>query len=416
MTSAVEAAPPIATEVGKAPAAWQRARFVVILGALSAFGPLSIDMYLPGLPELTDDLGTGAAQVQLTISACLLGLAFGQLVAGPLSDARGRRGPLLVGLAGYSVASLLCAVAPNVGALVTFRMLQGFAGAAGIVIARAIVRDLHSGVAAARFFSTLMLVHGLAPILAPVAGGQILRVTDWRGVFVVLAAIGGTLLLAAGAGLPETLPAERRQTGGVGGTLTTFGRLMRDRAFVGRALTLGLGSAGMLSYIAGSPFVLQKIYGVSPQVFSACFGLNALGLMIAGQVNRRLVGRVPPPRLLQDGLMASAAGGLALLAVVVLDGGLAMVLAALFLMVASLGFVFPNATALALSAHPEAAGSASALLGVVQFTTGAAVAPLVGIAGEATAVPMALVIAASAAAALLIFIRFGRTTGVRTED
>ena len=390
----------------------RQVRLVVILGSLSAFGPLSIDMYLPGLPELTDDLGTGASQVQLTLSACLLGLASGQLVAGPVSDARGRRPPLLVGLAGYAVASLLCAFAPSIWALVALRFAQGFAGAAGIVIARAVVRDLHSGVAAARFFSLLMLVNGLAPILAPVFGGQLLRVTTWRGVFVVLALIGVLLFFAAATGLAESLSPERRQTGGVRTVFATFGRLLADRVFVGRALALGLGAAGMFAYIAGSPFVLQGIYGASPQLFSVMFGANALGLVLAGQVNGRLVGRVPLSRLLLLGLIGTSAGGAALLTVVAIGGGgLAGVLPALFLVVASLGFVFPNATALALQAHPRAAGSASSLLGLLQYATGAAVAPLVGLAGEETALPMALVIAGCGAAALVAFLGLGRAAG-----
>jgi DHA1 family bicyclomycin/chloramphenicol resistance-like MFS transporter len=397
---------------GRLRAGQGRVRLVLILGSLSAFGPLSIDMYLPGLPELAHDLETGASQVQLTLSACLLGLASGQLVAGPISDARGRRRPLLVGLAGYAIVSLLCAAAPTIGALVLLRYAQGFAGAAGIVIARAIVRDLHSGVAAARFFSLLMLVNGLAPILAPLAGGQLLRFTDWRGVFVVLAGIGVMLLLAAAFGLSESLPPERRQPGGIRTVVATFGRLLADRVFVGRALALGFGAAGMFAYIAGSPFVLQGIYGASPQTFSVMFGANALGLVIAGQINGRLVGRVPLPRLLCAGLVGTATGGAALLTVVAVGGiGLVGLLPALFVVVASLGFVFPNATALALQAHPRAAGSASALLGLVQYATGAAVAPIVGLAGEDTALPMALVIAACGVSALAAFLLLGRAAG-----
>ena len=375
-------------------------RLVVLLGALSAFGPLSIDMYLPGLPDLRREFGTGASQTQLTLSACLLGLATGQLVAGPVSDALGRRRPLLVGLAAYAAASLLCALAPSVGALVGLRFAQGFAGAAGIVIARAVVRDLHAGEAAARYFSVLMLVNGAAPILAPIVGAQLLRVTDWRGVFVVLAIIGGVLLLSAAAGLGETVPADRRQPGGLRATLGTFRRLAGDRAFVFHALPCGFALGAMFAYIAGSPFVLQDIHGLSPQGFSLCFGLNALGLMGAGQINRALIGRAALPRLLAFGLLGNAAGGVALLAVLLAGVGLSGILPALFLVVASLGFVLPNATALALSAHPRTAGSASALLGLLQYALGAAAAPLVGLAGESTAVPMALTVAVAGALAL----------------
>jgi DHA1 family bicyclomycin/chloramphenicol resistance-like MFS transporter len=377
----------------------RRVRLLLILGALSAFAPLSIDMYLPALPALGRGFGVSAAQVQLTLSACLLGLALGQLVAGPLSDALGRRRPLLVGVAAYTVASLLCVLAPSVGALVAVRFVQGLAGAAGIVIARAVVRDRYAGVAAARYFSLLMLVNGLAPILAPVIGGQLLRVTSWRGVFVVLAAIGALLLLATASGLDETLAPADRHTGGLPATLATFRRLLADRFFVGYALSSGLSFAAMFAYIAGSPFVLQDIYGLSPQLFSLVFGVNALGIMAASQINGRLVDRVPLPRLLAVGLAMTALGGIAVLAAVLGHVGLIGVTPALCVVVSSQGIVLPNATSLALSGHPRTAGSASALLGVLQYVIGAAAAPLVGVGGTATALPMAVVIAALGSAA-----------------
>ncbi len=362
-------------------------------------------MYLPGLPALLTDFNTGASQIQLTLSACLIGLAVGQLVAGPISDTFGRRFPLLIGLVGFAVASVLCAFAPTIGVLIGLRFVQGFAGAAGIVIGRAIVRDMHAGQAAARYFSMLMLVNGSAPILAPIVGGQILRYTSWQGVFAVLALIGCALFLAAFLGIRETLPPERRQGGGVAGTLRTFRRLVTDRSFIGYAAALGLSIAAMFAYISGSPFVLQEIYGVSPQQFSFLFGMNALGIVIAGQINARLIGRVPLKRLLGGGITASTTGGiLLLLTVTVLGGALPMVLISLFMVVASLGFIMPNATALALSAHPTTAGSASALLGLLQYLVGALAAPLVGIGGEDTALPMAIIIATLGSSALFVYI------------
>ncbi|MFL5628243.1 MAG: Bcr/CflA family multidrug efflux MFS transporter [Ktedonobacteraceae bacterium] len=389
----------------------RRVQLVFILGALTAFGPLSIDMYLPALPSLTRDFGTGAAQTQLTLSACLLGLALGQAIAGPISDELGRRRPLLVGLASYAFASLLCVVAPSVYALVLLRLVQGFAGSAGIVIARAIVRDLHSGIAAARFFSLLMLVNGLAPILAPLCGGLLLRFTSWRGVFVVLTVIGALLLLAATTSLSETLPPDRRQSGDIPATITTFRRLLASRSFIGYALSCGLAFAALFAYISGSPFVLQGIYGISPQLFSVIFSMNALGLVAASQVNGRLVGRVSPRRLLAAGLTATAIGGLALLSVVNFAGiGLVGILLALFVVVSSLGFVLPNATTLALADHPRNAGSASALLGMLQYAIGASVAPLVGAFGTGTALPMSVVIAALGVSALLVFVLLGRAS------
>ena len=370
-----------------------RARVVVILGALSAFGPLSIDMYLPGLPSLGATLDAPAWAVQLTLTACLAGLALGQIVAGPLSDRFGRRRPLIAGVVAYAAASLLCAVAPSVFALVVLRFVQGVAGAAGIVIARAIVRDMHSGAAAARFFSLLMLVNGLAPILAPVIGGQILRVTTWRGVFVVLAAIGVALAVAAAAGLRETLAPADRHRGGVRETLVTFGRLLGDRSFVGHALACGLSFGAMFAYISGSPFVLQDIYGASPQLFSVMFAVNALGIVAASQANRALLRRADPRALLRGALGVQAAAAVTLLAAVTAGAGVWPIVVLLFVVVASVGVVFPNATALALADHPRVAGSASGLLGVLQFIVGAAAAPLVGVGGTGTAVPMATLIA-----------------------
>jgi DHA1 family bicyclomycin/chloramphenicol resistance-like MFS transporter len=400
-------APPSPPEAAQGP---HRLRLVLILGSLTAFGPLSIDMYLPSLPALSQDFAASTSETQLTLSACVLGLAAGQIITGPLSDALGRKRPLFIGLATYALASLLCSLAPSVGLLIACRFLQGISGAAGIVIARAIVRDLHSGVALAKFFSVLLLVTGLAPILAPIFGGLLLRFTSWRGIFITLTLIGALLLLAAATGLRETLPPDRRQHGGIRATFTTFHQLLTTRAFLGFALSSGLAFAGMFSYISGSPFVLQDIYGVSPQVFSLIFGSNALGFVLAGQINGRLVGQVPLIRLLSLGLVATATGGVALLLVVSIGGiGLPGILPALFVTVTSLGFVLPNATSLALSGQPRIAGSASALVGVLQFSIGAAAAPLVGSFGNSTALPMAVVIATCGVSALGIFLLLGRS-------
>ncbi|MDX6732677.1 MAG: transporter, family, multidrug resistance protein, partial [Baekduia sp.] len=265
-----------------------RPLLVGVLGSLSAFGPLSIDMYLPALPAMADDLHAAPSLVQLTLTACLLGLAAGQLVGGPISDARGRRGPLLAGLAVYVVASALCALAPSVGVLIALRFVQGAAGSFGIVIGRAVVRDLHEGREAARLFAALILVNGVAPILAPVIGAGILHVTSWRGVFAVLAVIGAGLLVVVAAVLGETLPAADRHAGGLRATLRTFRELLGDRGFVGCVLSAGLAFAAMFAYISGSPFVLQDVYGASPAVFAVLFGINGLGIVLAGRLSSRL--------------------------------------------------------------------------------------------------------------------------------
>ncbi|MEV5080194.1 multidrug effflux MFS transporter [Streptomyces sp. NPDC056159] len=313
----------------------------LILGGLTATPPLAMDMYLPSLPEVTRSLHAPAATVQLTLTACLAGMALGQIVVGPMSDRWGRRRPLLAGLAVYVLATALCAFAPNVETLVAFRLAQGLSGAAGIVIARAVVRDLYDGVAMARFFSTLMLISGVAPIVAPLIGGQILRVTDWRGVFVVLTVVGALLAVVVWTRLPETLPPARRHGGGVGETLGSMRRLLADRAFTGYLLAGGFAFAALFAYIAASPFVIQEIYGASPQTYSLLFGLNSVGLVIVGQINGRvLVGRVRLDRVLAVGLavVILAATGLLLMAAGVFgDVGLVPVAAALFVLMSAMG-------------------------------------------------------------------------------
>jgi DHA1 family bicyclomycin/chloramphenicol resistance-like MFS transporter len=395
--------------MARSPRLLSHGRLVLLLGSLSAFGPLSMDMYLPGLPSMARDLDAPAWAAQLTITASMIGLAGGQLVAGPISDARGRRRPLLVGLAAYVAASLLCAMAPDIWLLLAFRVIQGAAGAAGIVIARAIVRDLHTGVAAARTFALLMLVNGLAPILAPLVGGELLHVTDWRGIFVVLAVIGAVLLLAAWTMLAETLAPDARHGGGLASTVRVFGRLVGDREYMGYALALGLAFGAMAAYIGGSPFVLQDIYGASPQVFSLLFALNAAGIVAASQVGRAVVDRYGPRTLLDVGVSMSAVGGLGALASVLLDTGLPTLLPSFFLLVSCIGLVFPNATALALADHPRTAGSASAGLGLSQFAIGAVAAPLAGVGGAETALPLGIVAAVLSVGSLVsLFVLSGR--------
>ena len=386
-----------------------RVRIALILGTLSAFGPLSLDMYLPALPTLADEFSSSTSYAQLSLTACMVGLALGQLLAGPLSDVRGRRIPLIVGLVLYTIASGLCLVSPTMGSFVALRFIQGMAGAAGIVISRAVVRDVYEGPELTRFFSLLMLVNGVAPIAAPIIGGQILTYTSWRGVFILLSLIGALALLAVIFGLGETLPAQKRSSGGLRQTLLTFGKIARNRRFMGYALTQGFAMAGMFAYISGSPFVLQKIYGVSPQMFSICFAINGLGIILASQIAGRLAGKVSETRLLIAGLLTAAAGGTSLLIAILAGGGLITVLIPLFLVVSSVGLINTASFALAMADQAKSAGSASALIGVMTFLLGGLVAPLVGLGGEETAVPMGVVIAcADLGALLLYFVMIGR--------
>jgi len=367
------------------------ARTVVVLGLLSTFGPLSLDLYLPALPQLADDLGASASLAQLSITACLVGLAVGQLVAGPLSDRLGRRRPLIVGLVAFLLASVACAVAPSAAVLVLLRLVQGLAGAAGIVISRAIARDLYSGRALMIFFSRLLLVAGLAPVIAPVLGGQLTRIMTWRGIFGVLAGFGAVLLLAGLFGLKETLPPERRVVGGFRRTLQGYNTLLHDRFFVGCALSSGLAGASMFAYIAGSTFVLQRIYGMSPQGFSLVFGCISLGLVAAAQGGARLALIWPLPRVLGFGLTINLFGATALLITVISELPLWALIGALVIMVCAVGLIFPTANALAMADYPDLAGTASSLQGLSQFVFGAVAAPLVGIAGEQTALPLGIV-------------------------
>ncbi|GAA2098438.1 multidrug effflux MFS transporter [Microlunatus panaciterrae] len=382
-----------------------RTRGIIVLGLLSTFGPISLDLYLPALPQLADDLQASASSSQLSITACLLGLAAGQLVAGPLSDRLGRRRPLIVGLLLYLLTSAACAFAPTIGVLLVLRLLQGLSGAAGLVISRAVARDLYSGSELVVFFSRLMLVSGLAPVLAPVLGGQLTRVMDWRGIFLVLAGFGVVLLLAGSFGLTETLPPERRTTAaGLSATLRGFRPMLRDRFFVGAALSSGFASASMFAYIAGATFVLQRIYGLSAQEFSFVFGMNSIGIMAMSQLGGRLAARRSPAAVLALGLVANLAGALSL-AVTVLTGlPLPFLICSLLVMVSAVGLIFPTATALALSDYPQAAGSASSLLGLGQYVVGALAAPLVGVAGQQTAVPLGLVALAASLTASAVFV------------
>ncbi len=382
---------------------------MVVLGALSAFGPLSLDLYLPGLPSVADGLGASASATQATLTACLLGLACGQVVSGPLSDARGRRGPLLAGVGAYVVASLACALAPSVTTLITLRFVQGLAGSAGIVISRAVVRDLRSGAEAARLYAALLLVNSTAPIAAPILGGALLQVTSWRGVFLVLAALGGLILAGTHRVIAETHPLAARAPTSVRATLGLMARLMQERRFLGCIASCGLGLAAMFAYIAGAPFVLQDLYGLSPGQFSLAFAGNSVGILGAGAAGSRLLRRVPPVTVLGAGLALGLVGGSALLAVIATGAvGLPGVLPALFIVVSSVGLVVPSATAIAMAGHPSIAGTAAALLGIAQYAIGAALAPLVGLAGRGTAVPMAAVIfgcGLAAAAAWLLLVR-----------
>lgn len=385
-------------------------RMILIVGSLSIFGPLCIDTYLPALPAIGRDLHSGASEVQASLTACLIGLAIGQLLVGPLSDRLGRRRPLTFGLMFFVLASCGCAFAPNVLVLIALRFMQGLGAAGGLVIGRAVVRDQYTGNAAARFYSSLMLVTALGPILAPQLGAGLLHFGSWRFVFIAFVIAGAILLSVSAIWLPETLPPDERHKGSVFTTFSLMGEVVTDRVFLVNALATSFAIGAMFAFVSGSSFALENVYGLTPQEFSLAFAGNAIGLVIFSQINGRLVGRVAPYHLVTIGLaMLSSAAVLLLVFVSTHTFGLAGVLPCTFVMLGSIGLIGPNAQALALANFSHAAGSASALLGMAQFAIGAAVAPLVGLGGSANALPMAIVMAAMGVLAVLV--RFALSSG-----
>jgi DHA1 family bicyclomycin/chloramphenicol resistance-like MFS transporter len=376
----------------------------VILGSLVAFGPLSLDMYLPALPTLSAELHTTTSLTQLSLTSCLIGLAIGQLLAGSYSDVLGRRKPLLVGLAIYTVSSLACTISSSISVLIFLRFLQGLGGAAGIVIARSIVRDLYEGTEMTRFSAMLMLVNGAAPILAPIAGALLLQHFSWEGVFIILGLIGLIMMVTVVLYLPETLPKEKRSEVGLHNTLTTFRGILKDRNFMGFALAQGLVMAAMFAYISGSPFVIQQVYGASPEMFSIFFGINGAGIIIASQVTGRLAGHLDESVMFRTGLGIAAIASTLILLAILTSSSLTAVLIPLFFTVASVGIVTTSGFSLAMQKYGRSAGAASAILGLLPFIFGGTLAPLVGIAGSHTALPMGLVIFGTELGAVLCYI------------
>jgi len=369
----------------------------LLLGTLTAFAPLSIDMYLPSLPAIARDLHASASAVQLTLAAFFAGLAVAQLAYGPLADRFGRKPPLVFGLVLYVLASVACALAPTVEILVAMRFVQAVGGAAGVVVARAVVRDLRSGAEAARLLSLLMLVMGAAPVLAPLLGSALSVFGSWRLTFWVLAVLGVVCLAVVPAALPET-GRRRASRGAPSALLAEIRALLGDRSFLAFALAGGFSQAGMFAYIAGSPFVLIELFDVPPRTYALLFGLNAAGLIAASQLNRRVLATHSSVAVLGRATMAAFVAGLALVALAFVQPSLAPSLVALFVFVATIGFVGPNTTALAMERHGARAGLASAVLGSLQFTIASAAATLVGAANDGTMRPMATVMAGCGAA------------------
>jgi DHA1 family bicyclomycin/chloramphenicol resistance-like MFS transporter len=371
---------------------------------LTVFGPISMDLYLPVLPALTDDLGASTSAAQFTLTACLVGLAVGQLIAGPLSDRFGRRGPLLIGIVAYAAASALCAISPSIATLVLARLVQGLAGAVGIVIAQAAGRDVYEGGALIRYYGRLTVLGGLAAIVGPVIGGQLANFTDWRGTFGLLAVIGVLLLLAALLIFRETLPVDQRTSGGMRQTGRDFRRLFSDRLFVGSVTICGLTYAALFAYLSGATYILQGTYGLSPQAYSIAFGANSAGFMIFGWIAGRTAESWSERGTLVIGIALSGLGALGLLATGLWQLPLTVVLGSLFVLASGVAFASPPSTSLALADYPELAGTASSVLGCARFGLGGIAAPMVGIGGGENVLPLGIVTVVAIAVAVVAYV------------
>ncbi|MFJ8041820.1 multidrug effflux MFS transporter [Kitasatospora sp. NPDC096147] len=412
MTTGTGSLPGTKTD-GAIPSASPGKATIIVLGGLTALGPITTDLYLPALPSLREDLGSTFPAVQLTMTASLLGLAIGQLLFGPLSDRLGRRRPLLAGMVLYTVATVVCALAPSITVLVAGRFLQGMAGAAGLVISRAIARDRYEGVAMVRFMASLGVISGLAPICAPALGALLLWLTDWRGTFGALMVYGTLASFGVLFRLTESLPPERRHRDGLGSTFRAIGGLLGNARFVGYVLTSTFSFGALFAYVGASSVVIQDVYQVSPQTYSLIFAVNSLAVVGFSQLNGRvLVQHLKLDVLLLIGMGTAALAGTALILFTsVWHLGLSAVWPALFVLMAGMGIALPNSSVQALTMAPHAAGSASALLGVGTFSCGALVAPLSSLGDRPSMGLLGVVVLGCALAGLSAFALLCRRPG-----
>ncbi|WP_160718789.1 Bcr/CflA family efflux MFS transporter [Bacillus sp. USDA818B3_A] len=375
------------------PTGKQRLGLAFLLSMLGMLGPFNIDMYLPSFPSIGQDFGTRASLVQLSLTACLIGLAIGQIIVGPISDARGRRKPLFISISLFAVSSLLCALAPNIVTLVAARFLQGITASSGIVLSRAVVRDVFSGKELTKFFALLMVINSTAPMIAPMTGGAILLLpfASWHTIFYFLFFLGIFIVLVAAFRLPETLPVEKRIPSSVGHSLRTIGNLFKDRSFIGYALIVGFVHGGSFAYVSGTPFVYQGIYDVSPQAFSILFGINGLAIITGSYLIGRFAGIISERNLLRTAVITAVCATSFLLVMTVVEGPLAAIVIPIFIYMTTMGMILTSSFTLAMEKQGARAGSASAVLGMLPLLIGSLVSPLVGI-NETTAVPMGAIL------------------------
>ena len=374
----------------------RRLTYIFVLGALTALGPFTVDMYLPAFPIVEAEFGASTATVQLTLAATMIGFALGQLIVGPWSDRVGRRLPLILATSVHVIATLAVAFSPTIEWLIVLRVVQGLGAAAGAVVAMAVVRDLFTGVPMVRMLSRLALVSGLAPVLAPLIGSQLLLVTSWRGTFVVLAVFSAIVLVATALFVRETLPAARRHEAGHSTTFQRFRVLLTDRAFVGTVLMAGMNFSGLFVYLSFSPFLFQQVYNVDAQQFGLLFAVNSLAVIIGVQTASYLARTIGPQWILAGANILALVSASTIVLLDIAGAGLVGVLIPLFFFILSCGLSFPCLTALALARHGSEAGTAASLLGAANFGIAAAVTPIVGLFGAERALPMGAVMLACA--------------------
>ncbi|HZG85527.1 multidrug effflux MFS transporter [Paenibacillus sp.] len=388
-------------------------RLALLLAVFSALGPFTVDMYLASFPQMMTFFDTTASMIQASLMACLLGLGLGQLVFGPLSDIHGRRKPLLFSMMLYLLSSLCCTVAPNIEIFIALRIVQGFAASAGLVISRAIVRDMYNGVELTKFFALLTMISSAAPLLSPLAGSTVITFTSWEGVFIFLGLLGICLTAITTWGLKESLPVEQRVPNNFMELLGNYKTLIRNRIFMGYALVKGFLFAGVFAYVSGTPFIYQNIYGVSPQVFSMLFAMNGISIMIGSQLVKQLAGRISERHILLIGLVLAFITSVSVLCVVLYQGPFFALIIPLFFFTTSIGIVGPVAFTLGMELQGHIAGGASAILGILPFLLGAIASPLVGLAGEYSAVPLGVILITTSLLSIIIYVTM--TKKVKSE-
>lgn len=378
--------------------------FALMLSAFSALGPFTVDMYLSSLPTMMNDFGTTASLIQASLTASLLGLGLGQLVAGPLSDSYGRRKPLMISMLLYFLISIACAFAPTIGLFIALRFIQGFVASAGLVISRAIVRDQYSGVEMVKFMALLTMISNVAPLISPTAGSAVTTFTSWIGVFIFLGFLGLFLTGMTVWGIKESLPVAQRIPSNFKEVLRNYGSLLRDRSFMGYALVNGILFSGVFAYVAGTPFIYQNMYGISPQLFSILFALNGLGIILGSQLVKRLADRIDEQQIFRIGLLLAFITTAVVLIVVLTHGPFIALFISIFLFAASIGIIGPVSFTLAMESQGHIAGSAAAVLGSLQFALGAVTSPLVGLAGENSAIPFGITIFMTSVLAVIAYV------------